>query len=107
MLLVDDDIPTLEELHIHVIEQHAVHWEKLGSYLGLEAYQIDNIAANNDKGDHKVEENITKILKAWLRVIDQPTWGKLDEAIKKLKNKPPLQAYGNDLLGMLNFAIKI
>ena len=82
---VGDDTPKKGELLIHVVEQYAVDWKKLGQYLGLADYKINNIAENNDNTHHKVQKSITDVLQLWIDNGVSPTWGKLNEAIMKIK----------------------
>ena len=72
------------ELLISVVEQYAVHWEKLGEKLGLKDYQLANIAKNHASlPSGRVEACCRDVLENWLKE-SSPTWGKLDDVIKSL-----------------------
>jgi len=76
-----DDRPDMRDLTINVIPQYAAHWEALGAILGLKDYEIAVISRNN--ANHGIE-GCTEMMREWLRSVNQPTWGKLDEAVKLL-----------------------
>ena len=76
----------MSDLHSCIVRQYAVHWERLGQELGLEDYIINNISENNARHIKRVEECCIAMLQHWLREIPAPTWGKLNDAIKKIKS---------------------
>ena len=53
--------------------------------MGLNDYDIANISENNARHPRRVEVCCTAVLEQWLREIPSPTWGKLDDAVKKIK----------------------
>ena len=75
----------MKDLYSNVVEQYAKDWKRLGLELGLEDYEVDIISANNEYHSNKVVVCSIAILERWLRVASSPTWGKLDDAIKKIK----------------------
>ena len=77
-----NDRPELGDLFINVIPQHAARWEALGAVLGLKGYEIANISKDNA---NRSTEGCTAMLIKWLQSGDQPTWGKLDDAINLLR----------------------
>ena len=93
-----DDRPGMRDLHIHIVTQYAIHWERLGLELGLKKYDIDNISANNAHNPKRVEECCAAVLEQWLTVIPSPTWTKLDDAIKKITNLVSTDKGGTDIM---------
>ena len=71
------------DLYINVITQYAAHWEALGAFLGLKDYEIANIS--KDYANRGSIEGCAAMLMKWLQSGDQPTWGRLDDAIKLLR----------------------
>ena len=82
----------MKELHNNIIRQHATDWEKLGLQLGLKDYDIANISKNNAHLSRRVEVCCAAMLEQWLTEIPSPSWGKLDDAIKKI-NLPLPNSY--------------
>ena len=80
-----DDRPDMKDLHSDIVKQYAVHWERLGLELGLMDYHIANISENNARHPRRVEVCCTAVLQQWLDSDSSATWGKLDDAIKKIK----------------------
>ena len=78
-----DDRPGLGDLYINVIPQYAARWEALGAILGLNAYEIAVIS--KDYANHGSIEGCAAMLMKWLQKGDQPTWGKLNDAINLLQ----------------------
>jgi len=78
-----DDRPELGDLFINVIPQYAAHWEALGTILGLKDYEIAVIAKDYA---NRSTEGCTAMLMKWLQSVDQPTWGKLDDAVNLLRS---------------------
>jgi len=76
-----DDRPDMRDLTITIIPQHAAHWEALGAILGLKDYEIAAIIKDNA---NRSTEGCTAMLMKWLQSTNQPTWGKLDDAVKFL-----------------------
>jgi len=83
-----NDRPELGDLFINVIPQHAAHWEALGAILGLKDYEIDVISRDNA---NRSTEGCTAMLMKWLKSVDQPTWGKLDDAVNLLTGRVVLK----------------
>ena len=77
-----DDRPELGDLYINVIPQYAAHWKALGAILGLKVYEIDNISKDYANRSY---EGCAAMMMRWLQSGDQPTWGKLDDAISLLR----------------------
>ena len=73
------------DLHTHIVLQYAAQWEMLGLELGLKQNDIAKISENNARHPRGIELCCAAVLKEWLRKIPSPTWGKLDSAIKKIK----------------------
>ena len=76
----------MRDLHSYVVVQYAVHWERLGLELGLEDYIIKNISENNARHPNRVVVCCVAVFEHWLKEIRGPTWGKLDEVIKKIRS---------------------
>ena len=76
------------DLHSHIVIQYAAQWEILGLELGLKDTEVAKISENNARHPRGIELCCAAILKEWLRKIPSPTWGKLDNAIKKIKQSP-------------------
>ena len=74
----------MRDLTINVIPQYAAHWEALGAILGLKDYEIAVITKDNA---NRSTEGCTAMLMKWLQSVDQPTWGKLDDAVKLLTSR--------------------
>ena len=75
--------PDIRNLNKHIIEELAVHWERLGLELGLKDYQIANISKDNEELSlNRLVACFRAMLELWLIKIPNPTWGKLDDAIK-------------------------
>ena len=77
-----DDKPELSELFINVIPQYADRWEALGTILGLKDYEIAVISKDNAS---QSTEGCAAVLMKWLQSVDQPTWGKMDDATNLLR----------------------
>ena len=85
-LTTGEDRPTIKDLNNHVIEQYAIYWKQLGVELGVQNYHIANITENNaSRKLRQVEECCSQMLQKWLDIDPSATWGKLDDAIKKIK----------------------
>jgi len=78
-----NDRPHLNDLYINVIPQYAARWEALGAILGLKDYEIAVIS--KDFANRGSIEGCAAMFMKWLQSGDQPTWGKLDDAINLLK----------------------
>ena len=78
-----DAKPDWRDLTLSVIPKYAVCWETLGAILGLQEHEIAVISRNNAKLG--AVEGCTEMMRKWLQSIEQPTWGKLDDAVKLLK----------------------
>ena len=74
----------MKELHNNIVRQYATQWNMLGLQLGLEEYDIANIFKNNAHLSRRVEACCAAMLEQWLTEIPSPTWGKLDDAIRKI-----------------------
>ena len=74
----------MRDLTINVIPQYAAHWEALGAILGLKDYEIAVISKDNS---NQSTEGCTEMLRKWLQSVNQPTWGKLDDAVKLMTSK--------------------
>ena len=72
----------MRDLKIHIIEQQASKWDKLGRALGLEDDQITNISEALKDNPNKSVTCCIRMIELWLRKIPYPTWDKLDDAIK-------------------------
>lgn len=79
---IGDDRPDMRSLYLNIVEQHAANWEALGALLGLQDYDIANIAK-----DHvdRATEACAEVLMMWLKKFPTPTWGKLDDAVQLIK----------------------
>ena len=86
LFLPGDDIPELCDLYKNIIPQYAAYWEALGAFLGLKDYEIAVISRDYA---NRSTESCAAMLRKWLQKGDQPTWGKLDDAIN-LDLKPSL-----------------
>ena len=76
----------MKDLNNHVIEKYAIYWEKLAVELGLRNYHIANITENNaSRKLRQIEECCSQMLQKWLEIDPLETWGKLDNALKKIK----------------------
>ena len=74
----------MKDLHSKIVRQYAVQWERLGIELGLKDYDVANISKNNANCSRKAEVCCVAVLEQWLMEIPSPTWGKLDDAIKRV-----------------------
>ena len=81
----------MSDLHSNIVRQYAAQWKRLGLELALNDYDIANISVNNARHP---EVCCTAVLEQWLREIPSPTWGKLEDAVKKIK-LPVLTDRGN------------
>ena len=79
--LTEDDTPDWRDLHRNVVSQYAVHWEAIAAELGLEHYHIANISKDYH---NRTEDGCAAMLKRWLNDGTSPTWGTLDDAIKRV-----------------------
>ena len=75
------DKPTIQELTQSVIHQYAAQWKDLGALLGLNDYDIANIASDYH---NRCVGACREMLMLWLQDGASPTWGKLDDAIQSL-----------------------
>ena len=82
---VRNDRPDLRNLNTHVVQQQAIYWEKLGVELGLEDYHIANISKDNEHNPNRSVTCCDKMFQKWLEIDPEASWGKLDNAIKKIK----------------------
>ena len=80
-----DDRPDMRDLNRYIVEQQAAQWERLGLELGIKDYHIVNISKDNEHNPNRSVTCCRAILKQWLREIPSPTWGKLDDTVKKIK----------------------
>lgn len=88
------DIPSLKDLLSNVVEQYAPHWEELASFLGLKDHRISIIFTDYSKSG--CVACCKAALRQWLKETPSPTWGKLEDSVKKLSiRKPP-----HDTMGM-------
>ena len=87
LFVLGDEKPIWGDLLKHVVDQHAKHWKILGTILGLQDYQLENIAENNAYNPRQTEDSFAKVLELWLRQGDSPTWGKLEDAIKETQQR--------------------
>lgn len=87
-ILLGYERPNMRDLHDHVVLQYAVEWERLGLELGLQRYHITNISENNAGHPRGIEVCCAAVLKLWLREVASPTWGKLDDVIRKIVLSP-------------------
>ena len=83
-LIIGGDTPTMLDLYNSVIEPYAAKWERLGTLLGLEYHKIENISKNNAYNPDRAVNCCCTMLKEWLDNAPSPTWGKLEDAVKKL-----------------------
>ena len=79
-----DGAPSLRDLNIYIVEQHASKWEKLGLELGLSDYHIANISKDNEYNPNRSVNCCRAVLQRWLQEIPSPTWGKLDDALNNI-----------------------
>jgi len=79
-----DAKPDWRYLNVSVIPKYAAHWESLGAFLGLEEHVIAVISKDNA---NQSTEGCAEMIRKWLQSGDQPTWGKLDDAVKLLKGR--------------------
>ena len=92
----------MRDLNTHIVEQQAAQWEKLGLELGLKDYHIANISKDNEYNPNRSLTCCRRMLEQWLREIPSPTWGKLDNAINKIKlqlTSGPMPIDTSDLTG--------
>jgi len=82
-----------------VVAQHACRWKVLGAELGLEEYHIKNISLNHPQD---VVEACEDMLRKWLQVGFNPTWGGLDDAINVVKKNFADEV---DIAGTMSYTI--
>ena len=75
----------MRDLHSNIVRQYVAQWERLGLELGLSDYDIANISKDNEHNPNRSVSCCASVLEQWLKVIPSPTWGKLDDAVKKIK----------------------
>ena len=80
----------MRDLHSNIVRQYAAQWERLGLELGLNDYDIANISKDNEHNPNRSVTCCRAVLEQWLREIPSPTWGKLDDAVKKIKLSTPV-----------------
>ena len=73
--------PELRDLYRYIATQQAAQWEWLGLELGLNDVQINTISMNH-RGD--VEACCRSMLSKWLQIDPSASWGKLDDAIRRM-----------------------
>ena len=81
-----NDRPDMRDLNRHVVQQQAAQWEKLGEELGLDSYHIANISKDNEHNPNRSVTCCKNMLQKWLEIDLEASWGKLDNAIKKMKS---------------------
>lgn len=85
--LTGDDIPKgKKDLPTHIIRQFAAKWKRLGIELGLKDYDIANISENNGHHPRRMKVCFVDMIEQWLKENPFPTWGKLDDAINKIRS---------------------
>ena len=77
----------MKELYDNVVHQYASHWEELAAHLGLENHHVDNISKDCENSQNKSVSCWVAALKQWLKAVDSPTWGKLEDVIGSSKLK--------------------
>ena len=75
----------MRDLNRYIVEQQAAHWERLGLELGLKDYHIANISKDNEHNPNRSVTCSREVLQKWLEIDTSTTWGKLDDALKKIK----------------------
>ena len=75
----------MRDLSSHVIDQQAAQWERLGLELGLKDFDIANISKDNEHNPNRSVTCCRTMLQKWLQIDSLATWGKLDDALKKIK----------------------
>ena len=75
----------MKEINIHIVEQQAAQWERLALELGLKDYHIANMSKDNEHNPNRSVTCCRVMLQKWLDIDPSATWGKLDDAIKKIK----------------------
>ena len=92
----------MRNLNTHIVERQAAQWERLGLELGLKDCHIANISKDNEYHPSRLLTCCRRMLEQWLREIPSPTWGKLDNAINKIKlqlTSSPMSTDTSDLTG--------
>ena len=94
----------MKHLNIHVVQQQAAYWEKLGAELGLKDYHIANISKNNEHNPNRSVTCCEQMLQKWLKIDLEATWDKLDNAIKKIKSSAtdPVSAINTHCTGIVS-----
>ena len=54
--------------------------------LGLKAHHLEIISADNAHNPKKTLDCFKAVLKRWLQVNPEATWGKLDDAVNSIKS---------------------
>ena len=98
-----NDRPEMRDLNRDVVKQQAAQWEKLGVELGLKDYHIANISKDNEHNPNRSVTCCKKMLQKWLKIDFEASWGKLDNAIKKIKSTTdPVSTISNHHTGTVS-----
>ena len=90
----------MRDLNRYIVEQQAVQWERLGLELGLKDYHIAIISKDNEHNPNRSVTCCRKVLQKWLEIDPSATWGKLDDAVKKIKLSPTTSPASTDKGGI-------
>ena len=84
-VVTGDDTPESRDTNMCVVPYYAVKWRELGEALGITTFQLDIINVDHP---NSCEERCKVMLKKWLKMDPQATWGKLVDAAKAIYSVP-------------------
>ena len=96
MHYIGDKKPNIRDVNRYIVEQHAAQWERIGLELGLKDYQIANITKDYPNSSVTC---CREMLQKWLNSDLSASWGKLDDAIKKIHLPQKTSPYFDDKRG--------
>ena len=77
----------MSELYKDVAPRCAIYWEELGTKLGLQQHEIAIISKNNDYNSNRALDCSKSMLRKWLEIDTEATWGKLKDAIAAMNKQ--------------------
>ena len=72
-----------KEFTVHIIDEVAAEWKKLGTTLDCSAHDLDNIEKNNDSVQERCRDMLIRWCKGKIGADDEPhDWRRLVEAMR-------------------------
>ena len=99
ILLIENEIPSMRDLHSYAIYKYAPHWKNIGIELGLHLYSLENITANHSRDSVAC---LIDVFQRWLEINDDATWESLEVALTNVNRvrlglDPVDNIYGKDV----------